>query len=112
MPAERYHRSAQTVVVTALLITLQLWSVSPLLLAGTVQEAKKSPVAPVNLLQASARARDLLGGEVIKAELTEYQGGPAYTIRLLEQGRIREVLVDATSGKLVLPEEIPETDDR
>jgi len=111
MSAERYRRSAQTAVVTALLITLQLWSVSPLLSAGPAPEIKSYPVAPVNLLQASERARDLLGGEVIKAELTEYQGGPAYTIRLLEQGRIREVLVDAASGKLVLPEEIPETDD-
>ena len=31
MPVERYCRSAYTAVITALLIALQLWSLSPLL---------------------------------------------------------------------------------
>lgn len=60
---------------------------------------------PLNLLQASERVRDALGGEVIKAELIECKGRPIYTIRLLQRGYIREVLVDAASGKMLLPEE-------
>ncbi len=111
MPAERHHRSVHTAVITALLITLQLWSVSPLLSAEPVEGSDaRTPVA-VNLLQASKRVRDELGGEVIKAELIEHEGVPVYTIRLLEQGRIREVLVDAASGKMLLPDEIAEAAD-
>jgi len=111
MPAERHHRSAHTAVITALLVMLQLWSVSPLLSAEPAADPAMQASAPVNLLQASARARDELGGEVIKAELTEHEGAPVYTIRLLEQGRIREVLVDAASGKMLLPEHTPEAAD-
>lgn len=110
MPAERHHRSVHTAVITALMITLQLWSVSPLLSAEPAKDSAEDTAEPVNLLQASKLVRDELGGEVIKAELTEHQGEPVYTIRLLEQGRIREVLVDAASGKL-LPEEIAEAAD-
>lgn len=112
MSAERYHRSARTAVIAALLIALQLWSVSPLLLAGPAAAAREEGGAPVSLLQASEQVRDRLGGEVIKAELTECQGGPAYLIRLLEEGHIREVLVDATNGRILLPEDIPEADKR
>jgi len=111
MSAERYHRSARTAVIAALLIALQLWSVSPLLLAGPAAAREEGGV-PVSLLQASEQVRDQLGGEVIKAELTECQGEPAYLIRLLEEGHIREVLVDASNGRILLPEEIPEADDR
>lgn len=112
MPAERYHRSIYTAAITGLLITLQLWSVSPLLSAESVPHSTPQlPAAPVNLLQASERVRDQLGGEVIKAELTQQNGEPVYTIRLLEQGRIREVLVNAVSGKMLLPEEVSEVAD-
>lgn len=111
MPAERHHRSACTAVITALLVMLQLWSVSPLLSAEPARFPEADAPAPFNLLQASAWVRDELGGEVIKAELTEHEGTPVYTIRLLEQGRIREVLVDAASGKMLLPEQAPEAAD-
>jgi len=111
MPAERHHRSVHIAVIAALLMTLQLWSVSPLLSAEPAEGSGARIHAPVNLLQASERARIELGGEVIKAELIEHEGAPVYTIRLLEQGRIREVLVDVASGKMLLPEEIAEAAD-
>lgn len=112
MPVERYCRSAYTAVITALLIALQLWSLSPLLSAEPLPDARILTPSPINLLDASERVRDELGGEVIKAELIEHGGEPVYTIRLLEQGRVREVLVDAASGNLLLPEEIPEAADQ
>ncbi len=59
----------------------------------------------VNLVQASEIAREQLGGEVIKAELTQIEGIRAYRVRLLEEGRIRDVLIDAANGNLLQPEQ-------
>lgn len=59
----------------------------------------------VNLVQASEIAREQLGGEVIRAELTRFQGGRVYKVRLLEQGRVRDVLIDAANGTLLQPEQ-------
>lgn len=58
----------------------------------------------VDLVKASAIAQQAHGGEVIKAELTRYQGGRVYMVRLLDDGRVRDVLIDAASGILVEPE--------
>lgn len=58
---------------------------------------------PVNLLEASQLARDALGGAIIKAELTRFEGKDAYLVRLLEEGRIRDVLIDAASGRMLSP---------
>ncbi|MBV0933249.1 PepSY domain-containing protein [Marinobacterium weihaiense] len=58
---------------------------------------------PVNLLEASQLARDTLGGAIIKAELTRHDGRDAYRVRLLDQGRVRDVLVDAATGRMLSP---------
>jgi uncharacterized membrane protein YkoI len=86
------------------LLLLVLWSATPLA-AQPLEDSAPPRQPPLNLLQASERVRDALGGEVIKAELIECKGRPIYTIRLLQRGYIREVLVDAASGKMLLPEE-------
>ncbi|GAA0789740.1 PepSY domain-containing protein [Marinobacterium sediminicola] len=57
----------------------------------------------VDLVQASRIARSELGGEIIKAELTRYQGMDVYMVRLLDQGRVREALVDAATGEMLTP---------
>ncbi len=59
----------------------------------------------VNLVQASEIAREHLGGEVIKAELTHIEGMRAYRVRLLEEGRVRDILIDAANGNLLQPEQ-------
>lgn len=61
----------------------------------------------VNLVEASEIARQQLGGEVIKAELAHMDGGRVYKVRLLEDGRVRDVMIDAASGTLLKPE-LPE----
>ncbi len=63
----------------------------------------------VDLVQASRIARMELGGEIIKAELTRYHGADVYMVRLLDQGRVREALVDASTGKMLLPGQGEET---
>lgn len=65
----------------------------------------RSPGARVNLVEASEIARQAHGGEVIKAELTRYKGFRVYMVRLLEEGRVRDVLIDAASGALLEPEQ-------
>lgn len=82
-----------------------------LALAGGVPPALAEPppaaaagvVQPVDLLQASEKARAMLGGEIIKAELTRERGRDVFTVRLLDQGRVREVRVDAATGDMMLP---------
>ncbi|MBA4503624.1 PepSY domain-containing protein [Marinobacterium marinum] len=64
----------------------------------------------VDLVQASRIARMELGGEIIKAELTRLQGVEVYQVRLLDQGRVREALIDAATGKMLSPELHEESD--
>ncbi|MDA0423642.1 PepSY domain-containing protein [Stutzerimonas frequens] len=64
----------------------------------------------IDLVRASEIARRELGGEIIKAELTRYQGAEVYMVRLLDDGRVREVLVDASTGDMFLPGKDEETE--
>lgn len=58
----------------------------------------------VDLVQASQIARTELGGEIIRAELTRYRGVDVYRVRLLDQGRVRDALVDAATGIMLSPD--------
>jgi uncharacterized membrane protein YkoI len=58
----------------------------------------------VDLVQASRIARTELGGEIIRAELTRYRGVDVYRVRLLDQGRVRDALVDAATGVMLSPD--------
>ncbi len=51
--------------------------------------------------QAVELVRSQYKGQVVKATETEFQGRPAYRIRLVNAGRVRDVLVDAQSGQII-----------
>ncbi len=51
--------------------------------------------------QAVELVRRQYKGQVVKATETEFQGRPAYRIRLVNAGRVRDVLVDAQSGQII-----------
>jgi len=49
------------------------------------------------------RVKKQYGGRVLKAEPVSIKGKAGYRIRMMNDGRIREFLVDANSGKLMRP---------
>ncbi|MFC6670354.1 PepSY domain-containing protein [Marinobacterium aestuariivivens] len=57
----------------------------------------------VSLQQAVELVRSRYKGQVVKATAIESQGRTAYRIRLVHEGRVREVLVDAQSGQIINP---------
>lgn len=48
-------------------------------------------------------AKKAYSGKVVKAEKLTLKTGLAYRIRLVNNGHVKEVLVDATSGELLPP---------
>jgi uncharacterized membrane protein YkoI len=57
----------------------------------------------VDLKQAVSIAQDAFGGEVVKTEEVERDGRRLFQIRLVNEGRVRDVLVDAESGTILNP---------
>lgn len=57
----------------------------------------------ISLQQAVARVKQQYGGRVLKAEPVSVKGKAGYRIRIVNDGRVREFLVDANSGKLMRP---------
>lgn len=57
----------------------------------------------VDLKQAVRIAQDAFGGEVVKTEEIRREGRRLFQIRLVNEGRVRDVLVDAQSGAIVNP---------
>lgn len=55
----------------------------------------------LSVQQAVELVRRQYKGQVVKATETEFQGRPAYRIRLVNAGRVRDVLVDAQSGQII-----------
>ncbi|NVK39633.1 MAG: PepSY domain-containing protein [Oceanospirillaceae bacterium] len=55
----------------------------------------------ISLQQAVEQVRKRYQGQVIKATAADLQGRPVYRIRLVHEGRVREVLVDAQSGQIL-----------
>ena len=54
----------------------------------------------LSLQEAVGKARRQFGGKVIKADPVHLQGRNAYRIRMMRpDGRVREVMLDAHSGK-------------
>lgn len=54
----------------------------------------------MNLEQASSLVQNTLGGEVIKAEMVKVDGKNVFLIRVINDGRVREVYVDPSNGKI------------
>lgn len=55
----------------------------------------------LSMQQAVEMVRSQYKGQVVKATEIEYQGRPAYRIRLVNAGRVRDVLVDVQSGQII-----------
>ena len=70
--------------------------------AGNTAYAKEVP-SQMTLSEAVALAQRAFGGQVVKTDTENRKSGLAYKIRLVNNGHVREVLVDAASGEL-LPE--------
>ncbi len=109
MQSTRWHRRWQPLsLATGLLVMLALpVNAEP---EGKGRNSGQAGSQPVDLVQASRIARMELGGEVIKAELTRYRGSAVYMVRLLDRGRVREALVDATTGVMLSPGQSEETE--
>lgn len=65
---------------------------------GLATEVKDS-----NLKQAASVARQRYGGDVVKAEEISRNGEDLYQIRLINNGRVRDVLVNADDWTIVTP---------
>ncbi|WP_286236612.1 PepSY domain-containing protein [Neptuniibacter halophilus] len=59
--------------------------------------------APLSLKQATEQATRTLGGKVVKADTIARDGRAIYKIRLLNDGHVKEVLIDSQSGKTIKP---------
>lgn len=57
----------------------------------------------VSLQQAAARAKQSYGGKVVKAETRSRGGRQVHHIRLINNGRVKTVQIDATTGQEVSP---------
>lgn len=62
---------------------------------------------PIDLKAAADIALEAFGGEVVKAEETQDESGLLFTIRLVNEGRVKDVVVDAANGDIVQPLEEP-----
>ncbi len=65
----------------------------PMVLAGNT----------VSLQQAAARVKQNHGGKVVKAETRTRGGRQVHHIRLINNGRVKTVLIDAITGQEVSP---------
>ena len=57
----------------------------------------------VDLKRAVKIAQDAFGGEVVKADEVVQRGQRQFQIRLVNKGRVRDVLVDAATGRILNP---------
>jgi len=83
-----------------------LLMLSPAISAAPVTSPEASLLLAQNsisLQQAVARVKEKYGGRVLKAEPATVKGRAGYRIRVMSNGRIREFLVDASSGRLMRP---------
>lgn len=60
---------------------------------------------PVDLKRAADIALEAFGGEVVKADEISDNSGMHFQIRLVNAGRVRDVVIDAANGDIVSPEE-------
>ncbi|MCP8686277.1 PepSY domain-containing protein [Marinobacterium sedimentorum] len=70
---------------------------------GLLMQAPLLQVAErgISVQQAVELVRSQYKGQVVKATEIEFQGRPAYRIRLVNAGRVRDVLVDVQSGQII-----------
>jgi uncharacterized membrane protein YkoI len=65
---------------------------------------------PFDLKAAADLTIDTFGGEVVKAEETPDEAGLLFfTIRIVNEGRVKDVVIDAANGDIIKPLEEPVT---
>lgn len=57
----------------------------------------------ISLKQAAAIAQQTYAGKVIRSEIAQLGGRQIYIIRLLKEGRVKEVSIDSKSGRIINP---------
>lgn len=72
---------------------LGLISASVLLMAEPVTSVK----------QASEIAQQIYGGQVVKAEESDIEDKKVYVIRVVNEGRVRDVMIDPDDGSVLNP---------
>lgn len=82
---------------------MQLCCLSLCLTFAPLQWSHAEPKAAISLQQATDTALKKFGGEVIKSESNKQNGTPVYVIRLLSNGRVKEVHIDSQTGKVIAP---------
>lgn len=68
-----------------------------------VEETPADVQLPVDLKSAADIALAAFGGEVLKAEHAEDEAGLHFLIRIVNNGRVRDVVIDAANGEIVRP---------
>ena len=69
-----------------------------LLLSGVLMA---EPV--ISLKQASEIAQEAFGGQVVKAEEAEVDEKPVFLIRVVNDGRVRDVIISPDDGEILNP---------
>ena len=82
---------------------LQLSLLSLCLTLAPLQWSHAEPKAAISLQEATDTALKKFGGEVIKRKSNKQNGTPVYIIRLLSNGRVKEVHIDSQTGKVIAP---------
>lgn len=62
---------------------------------------------PIDLKMAADIVIEAFGGEVVKAEEVQDESGLHFNIRIVNDGRVKDVVVDAANGDIVKPIEPP-----
>ncbi|RAU18762.1 hypothetical protein DN062_04555 [Nitrincola tibetensis] len=80
-------------------ISLLCLAVVPLMFVSVATVAN----SPVSLKQATEIAQKTFGGQVLKAEEDEASGDKVYHIRIVNEGRVRDVQIKASTGEIIAP---------
>lgn len=73
---------------------------------AAAQETPAKVQLPFDLKAAADIALAAFGGEVLKAEQVEAETGTHFYIRVVNNGRVRDVVVDAANGEIIKPLEV------
>lgn len=84
-------------------LQVRLLLLSLCLTLAPLQWSHAEPKAGISLQEATDTALKQFGGEVIKSESNKQNGTSVYVIRLLSNGRVKEVHIDSQSGKVIAP---------
>ena len=73
--------------------------------ASAAEETPAAVQLPVDLKRAADIALEAFGGEVVKADEVTDTSGIHFQIRLVNMGRVRDVVIDAANGDIISPKD-------